>query len=201
MSRSSFFLGITLLVLVALGCNNISGDMSIPFAQKNQYERVVANNHTYMLFAPSHWDKQDYGAPGYLTLERPYSNKQIDKYREKLTVSQVQGQQNINQPVANKGKKEISLGDFTQSHTRKLKSVLDDFKVLEHGETMINGYRAKRFVYAYKNKNEYNGTLKAIMYIFAKDGQFYIINGVDAREDFKNTREVFNKVVNSFNFI
>ncbi len=206
MSRSSFITWLFLIAIVSLGCSKVTGNFPSFFSKKQQYEKFVSENLTYSLHIPAHWQAKTSLTHGSLLKNDTKQLKCIGNYREMMTIKQaVEPSTNLAKPVSLGNKETVApktLNSFSNDYLRRLQNDLETFQIHESGETLVNNYRAKRFVYTYKDDLKYNtGRLKSILYIIDKNGKYYIVTGTDAKEDFKDTRNEFTKIVETLKFI
>jgi len=204
MSRSNFFFGVFfLLLLVTIGCGTMTGNIPLPFSHQEQFERIVSTNSDYTLYIPSCWKGNEKISADQLTFISPDKKDKSNHFNEQLSITHINVNPLVHNVANNEGSKKgvLNLNDFASFQLSKLQKNKAEFKMLERGETILNGYHAKRYVYSYSDQNEYAGTLKAIIFFVEREGQYYVINGVDAKEDFIDARELFDKVVHSFHFI
>ncbi len=207
MSRSSLITWLFLIAIVSFGCSKVTGNFPSFFSKKQKYEKYVSENVTYSLHIPTPWQGKHSLTQGAILTNQTTNSRTIGKFRERMTIKQViEPKPSIAKPVSLGDNKVAAtprtLDGFVNDYLHQLRNELETFQIHESGETLINNYRTKRFIYTYKDELKYeSGRLKSVLYIIDKNGDYYVINGIDAKEDFKDTRDVFSKILETFKFI
>jgi hypothetical protein len=79
-----------------------------------------------------------------------------------------------------------------------------EFKVLDKGEEIVNGVKAKWALYSFTNSTEVSGgstksaTLNNLFYFMEKNGVFFYLNGIAEQAHYSSFEITFLKIIRSF---
>ncbi|MGB0897544.1 MAG: hypothetical protein ACPGRW_09510 [Flavobacteriaceae bacterium] len=163
------------------------------------YENFQSTYRAYSVHLPVDWKIKEHRKSASLQALSPFSRSSDNQYREHVSIFPMRGTVTHNRKKGME-KESLNLNSFAARHHKQLSRTLTNFKSIQTGEQVLNGIKAKRYVYAYEDAQDAGKVLKSLVYILVYNNEAYLINGTDLAEEFNDSSKLFEEVAESIQF-
>ena len=199
-----FIVLIAYLLLLSIGCTTHEpskgeGLITHPTGIFKTYKTTVRN---YSLNIPSDWEAKEYPSTGMFKAVAAINNiagKDI-AYRQNITIEPVPVSTVFNLSVQDRDSLPVfDINTFTQWFFEDLQLKTTDYKLIEIGETLINGKHAAQYIYSFNNPQEFAGELKAISFLYMYNREVMVVTCVESIKKFQKAQKKFEYMAQSIN--
>ncbi|QQS31040.1 MAG: hypothetical protein IPM47_09030 [Sphingobacteriales bacterium] len=197
-----FCLLFSFLCLQFTGCIQQDSNKNEPLISHptGLYKTYQSNLNSFEINIPSDWEINEY--PSSKMLKAIVSKDNLtatdNEYRENLSIELIPVSTVFNlSPAQNDSIPPFDINTFIRWFFDDLQLKTGDFKVIEIGETLINGKHAAQLIYSYNHPQEFTGELKAISFLYIHKNQVVIITCLEELKKFQKQLKKFEFMAQS----
>lgn len=193
------------LYFAGIGCKQqerpaASNVIRHPLGNFTPYQAQLRN---FKVNLPYEWTVKEYELPPAIKASiSSIAEAQTPEYAENFTFEAIPLATVYNLPKSKTDSiPPFNLRTLAQWFFEDLQLKSTEYKIIEVGETLVNGVHAAQFMYVYKNPQEYAGELKALTFLVTQNNEAWLFTCTEAGSNFNKKKKKFEYILQSIRFV